>query len=90
MGDVLSEIGGIGASVSVVMAICSIVFILFYVVSLTQMIQRKNAHQVRKAYIRKNKIRLTRILESKIDYCQRLPLEKQDKSLLNKYEKDLE
>ena len=53
MRDIISEVGGIGGSLGMIIAAVSALFILYYIINLTKMIQRKNMHQVRKAYIKK-------------------------------------
>jgi large-conductance mechanosensitive channel len=85
LSDVVSEIGGVGSSIQMVMGFLGFGFILFYVIQLTKLIRRKNEHQVRKAYINRNKIRLIRIFKKKIKALQSQPTEKWDNKLLHQY-----
>ena len=89
LGDVVSEIGGVGSSAQMGLGFLSFGFVLVYVLGLSKLIRRKNEHQLRQHYINRNKIRLIRIFTKNIEQLKSQPAEKWDNELLHKYEDEL-
>ena len=65
--DVISSIGGIGATVHILLGISSFSFILIYMYQLIQMIRRKQRHSVAVSEIQGRRQKLMKVLESKIE-----------------------